>query len=144
MKFQILSVVFMLSAGCDVLDSHSESCFGDAKHLEMFSSELTKRGIRNESSGSENCINVFNLSADESTEIRTSIFGSAPPKHLSIGWPIEAWGEIDGVRFQLNESERVSRRLAQLKIETSFTTYYGRKYLVWSKEDDLKVLKNQL
>ena len=136
-------VVFLtiLVSGCDIFESQSEICHPRGNDLQIFSKELAKRDVRFESNDRKGCITVFGL--DESTllEIRESIFGVTPPEGLHIGWPIEATGEVDGVLFSINESDRILKRLEEEKIKTKIMIYYGDEYLVWEEKDNEQVRK---
>ncbi len=67
--------------------------------------------------------------------------GVSIPKNYHIGWPVEAWGEVDGKRFKLDEENRILERLESEDIEFKITTYHGRKFLVWNENDDDSVQK---
>jgi hypothetical protein len=139
-------VVFLsILSACDL--SSAQICYPDEDNLNLLISELEKQKISYEKGTENGCIFVKGLTDKKYEEIREKLFGSSPPQGLSISWPIEAYGVVDGVKFKLDETKRILDRLKEENIEFTFMTYFDQEYLVWNKKDDVlvrKILKNQI
>ena len=133
-----ISLVFILItlAACDYLGGQTESCYPRGNDIQIFSNELKKEGIKFEKSNRKDCIIVYGLDAKKDKEIREKLFGVPPPQGLNVGWPIVAYGEVDGKKFKIDESSRIMERLKEEHINTKIMIYFGDKYLVWEKKDD--------
>lgn len=128
----------MVLSACDYLGEQSETCFPRGNDIELFSSELKKEGIKYEESTKKGCVIVYGLSDDKFKEIREKIFGVAPPDGLFVQWPLIFIGEVDGQRFEMDQSERIMQRFKEENINTKIMVFYGDEYLVWDEKDNTK------
>ena len=94
-------------------------CIYDDKVNLAYATELDDNQIVY--SVNEECFSIQNGEDVDWEAIETKVFGTAPPKHLSQSWPIEAYGIVDGVRFELDETGRVTKRLKEEGIEFSLS-----------------------
>ncbi len=67
--------------------------------------------------------------------------GVTVPEKYSRSWPIEAWGEVDGERFELDETGRVLEQLKTEGIKYKLVPYYNTEFLVWDEKDNACVQK---
>lgn len=136
----ILWIIVIALSGCGFFDNVTDVCFGKTTHLNAFIEELDNRdiehGIAKSNSDGMTCASVMGLSDSEYTEIKDKVFGEQPPVKFSMGWPIEAWAIIDGVKHPLDNSGRILKDLKARKIETRIITYFDQEYLVWYEKDD--------
>ena len=134
-------LIFLVLVGCDVLTKETEVCYPDSGNLQKFSDELVREDISFRKADRPGCVVVADLDENSHRRIRERVFGTPPPEGLHIGWPIVAYGLVDGQKFELDENGRVLKRLKEENIDTKIVTYFGDEYLVWSEKDDAKVRK---